>query len=283
MNGGLIMKEVTNSDPFTIVGTEQYNMVSKMNREYRIFVSKPSEKPPASGYPVIYLLDGNSIFGTVVEAIRIQSKRPEKTGIVPAIVVGIGYPTEAPFSPHRFYDYTMAQTDQEMPFKPDGKPWPKQGGASEFLSFIEEELKPKIHQTLKVDSNKQTIFGHSLGGLFVLYTLFTSPRSFQSYIAGSPSLHWNERNILAKERSFMARLEREAIHAKLLIGIGELEKEHKSNIGELAKKMSERLSFSKNRGLNVKFIQFEDECHTSVLPPLINKSLRFSLHSQVDQ
>ncbi|MBD1382817.1 alpha/beta hydrolase [Metabacillus arenae] len=277
------MEEISLSCPFTIAGTEQHQIVSKTNREYRIFVSKPSEDPPPSGYPVIYLLDGNSIFGTVVEAVRIQSRRPEKTGVVPAVVVGIGYPTEVPFSSERFYDYTMAQADESLPLKPDGTAWPEQGGAREFLAFIEEELKPKIHRTYKTDPNKQTIFGHSLGGLFVLYTLFSNHASFQTYIAGSPSIHWNERSILEKEKTFINRLERDEIHANLLIGIGELEKEHKIfKIGEHAKKMSERLSTYKNQGLNVKFIQFEEEGHTSVLPPLINKSLRFSLQSHTE-
>ncbi len=41
--------------------------------------------------------------------------------------------------------------------------------------------------------------------------------------------------------------------------------------------MSERLSAYEHRGLNVKFIEFEDEGHTSVLPPLIRKALRFAL------
>ena len=54
-------------------------MKSKIEgREYQIFISKPMVEPPPSGYPVIYVLDANSVFGTIVEAIRLQSKRSEK-------------------------------------------------------------------------------------------------------------------------------------------------------------------------------------------------------------
>ncbi|MCP3738155.1 alpha/beta hydrolase [Rossellomorea sp. BNER] len=264
---------------FTIPGTKQYHFVSKANREYQIFVYTPNEEPPPTGFPVIYLLDGNSIFATVVEAIRIQSRRPERTGVGPAVVVGIGYPIEAPFSSERFYDYTLGKPEIDIPTQSDGTPWPKHGGAEEFFTFIEEELKPTIHQTYKINPKKQTLFGHSLGGLFVLFTLFSNPAAFQTYIAGSPSIHWNKEIILDKEKKFVTRLEKEEMHANLMIGIGELERWHKTNIGELTRDLSERLSHYKKRGLNVKFIQFEGEGHVSVLPPLITKAINFSLQT----
>lgn len=64
---------------FTIHGTEVRMMSSRNeNRAYQIFISKPSTPPPPAGYPVIYLLDANSVFGTMAEAVRIQGRRPEK-------------------------------------------------------------------------------------------------------------------------------------------------------------------------------------------------------------
>ncbi|SDZ41043.1 hypothetical protein SAMN05421736_11211 [Evansella caseinilytica] len=271
-----MLKDEKSSSMYTITGTEQQQIVSGLNREYHIFISKPNVEPPATGYPVIYYLDGNSVFGTVVEAMRIQSAKPEKTGVVPAVIVGIGYPTDSPFSPARFYDYTITRGEIPMRSKPDGTAWPDQGGAEEFLSFIEEELKPKIHRTYPTDPSKQALFGHSLGGLFVLYALFAKPAAFRTYIAGSPSIHLNERSILEKETMFRNQLEKQTICADLLIGIGELENNHKSNIGNYAKKMVGRLSNYENRGLKVNFIEFAEEGHSSVLPPLVNRSLRYS-------
>lgn len=82
------------SNVFTIPGTEVRMMSScNENRTYHIFISKPSTPPPPAGYPVIYLLDANSVFGTMTEAVRIQGRRPEKTGVIPAVIVGIGYET----------------------------------------------------------------------------------------------------------------------------------------------------------------------------------------------
>lgn len=69
------------SNAFTIPGTEVRMMSSRNeNRTYHIFISKPSTPPPPAGYPVIYLLDANSVFGTMTEAVRIQGRRPEKPG-----------------------------------------------------------------------------------------------------------------------------------------------------------------------------------------------------------
>ncbi|MDR1460164.1 MAG: hypothetical protein LBI78_00765 [Campylobacteraceae bacterium] len=63
------------------------------------------------------------------------------------------------------------------------------GGAEEFLEFIENELKkPAITEKIKIDRQKQAIWGHSYSGLFVLYTLFAHYDFFQRYISVSPSL-----------------------------------------------------------------------------------------------
>lgn len=73
---------------------------------------------------MIYLLDANSVFGTMVEAMRMQSRRPEKTGVVPAVIVGIGYETDAPFDPGRYYDFTLPVPPAELPERPDGRTGP---------------------------------------------------------------------------------------------------------------------------------------------------------------
>lgn len=260
-----------------IPDAEQWVIRSRAeNRTYQISVAQPLGDPPPSGYPVIYLLDANSVFGTMVEAVRLQSRRPDKTGVVPAIIVGIGYQTEGPYAPDRFYDFTPIPTT-EYDRKPDGTALPEQGGAAAFLQFIEEELKPQIECEFKVDSSRQTIFGHSLGGLFALYALFTRPDAFQYYIAGSPSIHWNKQYLLEQERKFVSRVKEEPVNVQLLLGVGELEKSHMSRNCDNARELSERLSPLLSRGVGVAFKEFEGEGHVSVLPILISRALRFAL------
>jgi len=269
--------DINDSREVTIPLTEQRVMRSRAGNEYQIFVAKPGEKPPPSGYPVIYLLDANAVFGTMVEAVRVQARRPEKTGVGPSVIVGIGYRTAEPFPPARHYDFTMPVSATELPPKPDGKAWPEHGGAEAFLNFIEEELKPMIEREFKIDSTRQTIVGHSLGGLFVLHALFNKPGTFRTYVAGSPSIHWNQQHILDSERKFVSRLEHENIDVRILLAVGELENRHKSGVHDNARKLSERLSTLASRGVRVEFKEFEGEDHVSVLPALISRAVRFAL------
>ncbi|MFY0800418.1 hypothetical protein [Peribacillus frigoritolerans] len=65
-----------------------------------------------------------------------------------------------------------------------------------------------------------------------------------------------------------------------LLGVGELEGNHKSGMNENALELSKRLSLKDSR-VNVQFNEFEGEGHLSVLPPLINRAVRFALKRNV--
>ena len=68
--------------------------------------------------------------------------------------------------------------------------------AKKFLSFINNNLKPLIESKFNIDNLNQSYCGFSFGGLFGLYTLFTSTESFQRYVIGSPSIWWKNKFIL---------------------------------------------------------------------------------------
>ncbi|MBD2868237.1 alpha/beta hydrolase [Paenibacillus sp. IB182493] len=143
-------------------------------------------------------------------------------------------------------------------------------------SAKENELKPEIERHYPVDTNRQTIFGHSLGGLFVLTALFTKPCAFQTYIAGSPSIYWNERSLLAMERAFEAQLTGDR-PVRLQMTIGELENAAGSFDGFRTEAMASRLSALGSSRLSVEFKEFRDESHISVLPVLVSQGIRFAM------
>ncbi|WP_379391701.1 alpha/beta hydrolase [Paenibacillus lentus] len=270
---------MANGNKMIIPGAEEWIMQSRReNRKYRIMVSSPSEPPPPAGYPVFYVLDANSVFGTMAETARLQGSCPHNTGVFPAIIVGIGYETEELFPKERYYDYTPA-TSPDYHHRPDGTPLPKQGGAAAFLQYIEEELKPEIEAKYRIDRGKQTIFGHSLGGLFTLYTLFTRPEAFACYIAGSPSFHWNKTIMGEAEEMFVNRLQKEALNIRILLGVGELERHHISQNSKNARRLAERLSMFVDSGVSASFKEFEGEGHVTVLPALISRALQFAFRS----
>lgn len=274
---------------FTLPNTQYWDMRSSAaNRDYRIFAFKPEEAPPSGGYPVIYLLDGNALFATTVDAVRAQSRVQKKTGVSPAVVIGIGYPGDALFDPARYYDYTMpTQPDQIIP-GPGGKPWPELGGVNEFIAFIEQDLKPEVERQFPIDDGRQAVMGHSLGGLFVLQALFGHPHLFQNYIAGSPSIHWNKSYMAEAEQRFVSRMGQGAGQAdsssrpkklSLLITAGELEQSHPSRMVENASGLADRLAKLAEQGseLRVEYCVFAGESHISVLPALISRAVRFAL------
>ncbi len=165
----------------------------------------PAGEPGPSGYPCFICSMAMRHSPAPQSAWRLQSRRPEITGVAPAIVVGVGYPIDDYLdSTRRTYDYTPTVPSEALAPRPDGSSWPKTGGADGFLDFIEMELKPIIAHELPVDRARQAIFGHSFGGLFVLHALFTRPGTFRTYVAASPSIWFGNRFILSERDAFLA-------------------------------------------------------------------------------
>lgn len=283
--------------PVIIAGARQHDIRAKRTGDaYRIFVSRPLQPPPADGYPVVYVLDGNAVFGTMTEAVRLQSARPAATGVVPAVVVGIGYPTDLPLDlGRRTFDTTPEVDHAALPARPDGSPWPPTGGANAFLDFLEDDVKPMIAAEQPVDPRRQTLFGHSFGGLLTLHALFTRPEAFQAYVAASPSIWFGARTILATEERFAQRLGAEPRDLRLMIGVGSLEQtltereradpaqSHRASwiegnrMVDNAREMAARLGALAPHGLAVAFQELADENHASVIPALASRALRFAL------
>jgi predicted alpha/beta superfamily hydrolase len=80
------------------------------------------------------------------------------------------------------------------------------GGAAALLEFIETDLKPWIDDTYGVSSQDACYFGHSLGGLFGTWVLLKTPATFGTYIIGSPSLWWNDDQVLEEAQKMTVPL-----------------------------------------------------------------------------
>lgn len=255
---------------YRISGTVTWSMRSESNgRAYRISVAEPIGPPPEGGYPVLYSLDANASFGTLAEAVRLQSRTPR--GITPSIIVGIGYESDSPIvTDERFYDYTVPAAAHELPVRPNGMPWPETGGADDFLDFIELQLIPRVASQYPVNPGKQSVFGHSLGGFFVLYALFTRPHVFRRYIAASPSVWWKQ-HVLYKTwevtKLFFRPLD---FQRKLSIFVGT---EEKPSMVQDARDLYAKLREHKDL-LQAELHEIEGEGHVSVLPSLVSPLLR---------
>lgn len=259
---------------FQMKDTKQLIMhASQSGREYRVFISVPASPPPDKGYPVLYALDGNANFASLTETMRLFSRPPH--GIDPAVIVSIGYDSSEPIvTKERFYDYTDKADPTVLPTRPDGSAWPETGGRELFLAFIEKDLKPAVKRRYAIDRERQALLGHSLGGLFVLHVLFTKPQLFSSYIAGSPSIWWNDYSLMKRWPLLEEQLRQSELEARLFIGIGSEEKPHMVHDAE---QLYAKLLPYHGQGMQLSFRRFEGEGHLTVIPSLISNGLSFFL------
>jgi predicted alpha/beta superfamily hydrolase len=265
---------VTASMRYELPRTETFRLRAECSGlTYCIFVSQPLRPAPAEGYPVLYALDGNAYFGSLAEAMGMQAWHPE--GIAPGLIVGIGYDSEEPFVyGRRMYDFTTDTPESEI--RSDGMAWPPTGGADSFLEFLEQDLLPQIQSRYTVDRSRQSLFGHSLGGLFSLYALFGRPSPFRSFIAGSPSIWWNNYALLHRLPEFEERLAQGADLTELIIAVGS---EEDPSMIEDALLLYQRLQPYSGQGLALSYMLIEGEDHLSVIHPMISRIFRRIFHN----
>lgn len=159
-------------------------------RRYRLFIATPRRQAPRSGFPILYMLDGNAAFDTLT---------PDLLASVPGLVIaGIGYETPRRFDTRsRMLDYTPARGGGPSP-DPE-RPDRMIGGAAAFLDRLCGDIRAEAERGLAVDDSRRALWGHSMAGLCVLLVLLTRPSSFSRYVSASPSIWWGDEYLLAVE------------------------------------------------------------------------------------
>ncbi len=127
-------------------------------------------------YPVLYLLDGNTHF---LHATAIVNFLSLCRHIPQMIVVAIP-------NTKRTRDFTPTKDKERT----------DSGGAGKFIKFLKKELFPFIEKEYRTVPYR-VLFGHSLTGMFTIYTLFTNPAMFRAYIAVSPALGYDNGYMLS--------------------------------------------------------------------------------------
>ena len=179
-----------------------------VGRRYHLYVMLPAsyETLPEQRYPVIYVLDGGALFPLITAYSRYLNFGQE---IPEAIVVGISYGSDIVEEGNfRSTDYTAPSPEREY--------W---GGAPIFQRFLSDELIPLIDGRFRTRPDRRVIFGHSIGGQFVLYTALTQPALFWGHIASNPALHRNLPFFLKAH----ATQGKDVVQSKLFVGSGSLD------------------------------------------------------------
>lgn len=168
-----------------------------LNEERSYWIYKPEQRPgeSAQDYPVLYLLDGDVFFHSVVGFTRFFSSS-RISSLPPCIVVAI-------LNTDRTRDFTptFSSARRDGSIHPEDKP--QGGGAEQFYRFLTEELRPEVERKVPC-SGRHFLAGHSYAALFTLQTLLDHPESFEAFIAIDPSLWW-DRGIFLKQAEIKIR------------------------------------------------------------------------------
>ena len=232
-------------------------------RHYQITIATPQAPAPENGYPVLYMLDGNAALAALNDRLfsRLQ-------GADWPVIVTLGYDTDVSFNVvARAYDYTPKPT-----LKIQQQEARQYGGAELFWQFIEQQVKPKVAQSVQLDLNRQALWGHSFAGLFVLHTLFNHPESFQTYIAADPSLWWQQGLILDAETPYQQRSEHP--HAQVLIQRSSSRRKSDSLADDATRNLAERLS--RLPELEVQYHKYFQHTHGSLFAASVPTALRMA-------
>ena len=224
-------------------------------------------------YPVLVCLDAQWTFGTVCDvALNLGLAR-----LLPrVIVIGVGWSS------------TIAKEvvhSRAVSYTPTSAPIPASvarnmagatvfGGAPEFQRWLLDEALPDMQTIYCIDTEQRTLIGHSLSGLFGLYTLFTRPQAFTRWLLASPSSWWDNRLIFDFE-------ERNRAHGpppkgRVFLSVGAEE----SRVGEipmltntemLYARLAERCCGDFDTTLTI----LDGELHHSTIPAAVSRGLRW--------
>ncbi len=278
-----------------ILGSELHLMHSQQTgRTYRITIALPLGYSSSPGddwpfhnapekWPVVYVLDGDWYFGMVTDMIRPTAWCGSTSD---AIVVGIGYseaknPIEAfrEFFTRRDFDLTPTRdeevaTSMEQKFK---RPVPN-GDAGNFHKFIKHELIPFVEKTYHADPARRILVGHSYGGLFALFGLFTTPDLFNTLIIGSPTLSYGNRFTFQQEEAFAQ--EHRKLPANVYLYVGEFEESLTNQTVTDTLRLAAILQGREYEGFSLVKHVFPDQNHCEVAAPGFQAGLKFALKNQ---
>ena len=197
-------------------------------------------------YPVLYMTDGDAHMGHTAATIDFLVNNGRMSDL---IVVGVT-------NTDRTRDLTPAKSTVKNAAGELQNP--TAGGADNFLKFFETELIPAIEKDYRVQPYR-ILAGHSLGGLFAIHALITKPGLFNSYVAVSPSLQWENAEALKRAEEFLKN--QKELNVTLYTSIGN----EPGRIGESFDQFREVLAKTNIKGFEWQAQRMEDEDHGSVV------------------
>ncbi len=227
----------------------------------------------SESYPVLVCLDAQWTFGTVCDS----SLNLGLARLMPrVIVVGVGWGTSVTREVVRQRAAAYTPTKAAIPAAvartvPADVP---AGGGPDFQAWLLDRALPELEAIYRIDPAQRTFIGHSLSGLFGLFTLFTRPDAFGRWLLASPSSWWDDRVIFDfEERN---RLEGPAPTGRVFLSVGSEEE----RVGEIpmvanTRRMATQLAARQGPDFDTTFVVLDGELHHSTIPAAVSRGLRW--------
>ncbi len=259
-----------------VIGKTDSVQSNILGEQRKIWVHVPDgDVNSKARYPVVYLLDGDGHFSSVVGMIQ-QLSTGGNNNCPKMIVVAIP-------NTDRTRDLTPTHIDADPPFM-DSSFSKTSGGGENFIAFMEKELIPYIEAKYPAAPYKMLI-GHSFGGLAVMQTFTHHTHLFNAYICIDPSMWWDKQTLLKQtekaltERNFEGKYLYLGIANTLEDGMDlkKVQKDTSVDSRHIRSILKLQAAFEENKenGLKYRGKYYPDDTHGSV--PLITEydAIRF--------
>jgi len=212
-------------------------------------------------------------------------------GIFPAgvelIVVSVGadaVPVRE-FARRRTYDFLP--NEQFYPDGPAGEALREQtqgvfpdnlvgGGATRFLDFLVDDVRPVLAAEYRMDPNDHGLFGYSAGGAFVGFALFARPGAYAKYICGSPALSCAGEAVFEAEEQYAAEHDDFPVEVFFSAGDAEMTEPLIPGFGCVSSmaRLVERLTMRGYPSLRMTAKIFPGERHATAMHPALSWGVR---------
>lgn len=174
-----------------------YSTILKEQRKVWVYTPnlKTGVQTPGQRYPVVYLLDGEGHFESVVGMIQ-QLSQVNGNTIVPEMII-VGIPNT-----DRTRDLTPTHIACDPPMM-DSNFSKTTGGGENFTAFMAKELMPHIDSIYPTQPFR-VLIGHSFGGLTVMNIITNHTKLFNAYIAIDPSMWYDKEQFLKDTQKKLA-------------------------------------------------------------------------------
>ncbi len=254
--------------PVTLPNTEIRLLHSNQaGVDYKLYISLPQNyRTDSLSYPVVFMLDADYSFAIARNICEHIAERNQMPGL---LLVAIAYDGPPNYRVNRTRDYTPTYS----PERGYGPEYQKHsGGGEKFRSFIREELLPFIASHYRV-TQERTFVGHSYGGLFGAWVLFTTPELFKNYVLVSPSLWYDKHLMFGVEKTFAEQ--HTELPVKLYLTVGSREFSSQGSMITDLQNFAAQITSHNYTGLEMRTHVFDDETHNSVFPLGFSKGIRF--------